>query len=150
MTNPPEQVLSSNSDEENKRIDDGNSLASNVIRYYWDVGKAISNLQDNISVEVDLGSVVDIGNETTERETNQLPTKYHRITVSNIPDYTGMQIILIKLTPMLASKIKLITPCIQSYVLLNTGIWTTYDDYGECLLVTIINMNALVLLSLII
>lgn len=127
MSDPPHTKVSTA--EERKKFFQSNTLAFNLIRYYWHVGKALSALSDKITLEIDLGSVIGLGPNAENRQENGLPTKYHRITLSNIPDYTGMLSVFITLAPMMATKSESITPCLQSNCLLNTGLWKTYDDY---------------------
>eukprot|EP00578_Thalassiosira_sp_NH16_P030003 CAMPEP_0181080430 /NCGR_PEP_ID=MMETSP1071-20121207/2563_1 /TAXON_ID=35127 /ORGANISM="Thalassiosira sp., Strain NH16" /LENGTH=1044 /DNA_ID=CAMNT_0023161907 /DNA_START=65 /DNA_END=3199 /DNA_ORIENTATION=- len=113
--------------QDHDKIRDANSLCKNVIRYYWNVGKVISNLSGKISIEIALGSIISLGTNSDDR--NDLPTKYHRISLSNIPDYTGMLSVFCTIAPLLAPRSESITPSLRSNCLLNTGIWKSYDDY---------------------
>lgn len=126
MSEPPPDVLSAETDEEKEKAFESNSLAWNVIRYYWHVGRAVADMLGKTAIEIALGSIISF---SIDQECSALPTKYHRITLSNIPDYTGMQSVFITLAPVLSLKSKSITPCIQSNCLLNTGLWKSYDDY---------------------
>jgi len=89
----------------------------------------VANLSGKATVEIALGSIIAFGDTASDREGNGLPTKYHRITLSNIPDYTGMLSMFVKIAPLLSLKSKTVTPCIQSNCLLNTGLWKSFDDY---------------------
>jgi len=129
MSEPPLDILSAKTDEEKEKAFKSNTLASNVIRYYWHVGRAVTNLLGKTVIEIALGSIIAFGDASSYREGKALPTKYHRITLSNIPDYTGMHSVFITLAPLLSLKSKSVTPCIQSNCLLNTGLWKSYDDY---------------------
>ncbi|KAL7553951.1 hypothetical protein ACHAWF_017877 [Thalassiosira exigua] len=129
MSEPPPTILDAKTEEEKTRVYYSNALAFNLIRYYWHVGKALDALAGKVVLEVDLGSILSLGASSSYRESNCLPNKFQRITLSNIPDYSGMLSVFITLAPMLASKSKSITPCFQSNTLLNTGIWKSYDDY---------------------
>jgi len=119
MSEPPPDVLSAETDEEKEKAFESNSLAWNVIRYYWHVGRAVADMLGKTAIEIALGSIISFS----------IDQKYHRITLSNIPDYTGMQSVYITLAPVLSLKSKSITPFIQSNCLLNTGLWKSYDDY---------------------
>jgi len=126
MSEPPPDILSAETDEEKEKAFKSNSLASNVIRYYWHVGRAVADMLGKTAIEIALGSVISF---SSDRECSALPTKYHRITLSNITDYMGMQSVFITLAPLLSLKSKSVTPCIQSNCLLNTGLWKSHDDY---------------------
>jgi hypothetical protein len=126
MSEPPPDVSSAETDEEKEKVFRSNTLAFNMIRYYWHVGRAVANMLGKTAIEIALGSIISF---SSDRECSALPTKYHRITLSNIPDYTGMQSVFITLAPALLLKSNSITPCIQSNNLLNTGLWKSYDDY---------------------
>ena len=127
MSEPPPKLSSSASDDANRMVVKSNNLAVNLIRYYWHVGRALLDLSGKITLEVDLGSIVALG--AADRDTRSLPTKYHRITLSNIPDYTGMLSVFTTIAPMLNEKSENIIPSLQSNCLLNTGLWKSYDDY---------------------
>ena len=109
--------------------DSENTLAKNVILYYWNVGKTLNDLSDKVHLELALGSILALGGETADRGSLGLPTRYHRISLSNIPDYVGMLSVFCMIAPLLATKSASITPSFRSNCLLNTGIWKTFDDY---------------------
>lgn len=129
MSEPPPDILQAKTDEEQEKVFNNNTLAFNLIRYYWHVGRAVSDLSGKTTIEIALGSIISFGDTASDREGNGLPTKYHRITLSNIPDYTGMHSLFVKIAPLLSLKSKSVTPCIQSNCLLNTGLWKSFDDY---------------------
>ena len=129
MSDPPPDILSAKSNEEKKKVLQSTTLAFNLIRYYWHVGQAVADLSGKTTIEIALGSIIAFGDTASDRERNGLPTKYHRITLSNIPDYTGMHSFFVKIAPLLSLKSKTLTPCIQSNCLLNTGLWKSFDDY---------------------
>ena len=122
MLEPPAKIETTQTDEEKKKVMQSNTLAFNLIRYYWHVGKALSDLTGKTTIEISSGNIIAFGDVDN-------PTNYHRISLSNVPDYTGMMSVFVALAPLLASKSKAITPCIQSNCLLNTGLWKSYDDY---------------------
>lgn len=108
--------------------DNKNTLARNVIQYYWNVGKTLNDLSDKVHLELAIGSVLVLGGETADRESLGLPTRYHRISLSNIPDYVGMLSVFCMIAPLLETISASITPSFRSNCLLNTGIWKTFDD----------------------
>ena len=126
MISPP---LSLGNCQDHEKVRKSNSLAKNVVRYYWNVGKALNDLSGKVSMEIALGSIVALGANREERQNDALPTNYHRISLSNIPDYTGMLSVFCTVAPLLAAKSSSITPSLRSNCLLNTGIWKSYDDY---------------------
>lgn len=92
MSEPPPKY--GPSDEENKKVLKVNMLAFNLIRYYWHNGRAIRDLSGKTILEVALGDVIALGETLDDRKDKLLQSKYHRITLSNIPDYTGLLIVI--------------------------------------------------------
>lgn len=129
MSQPPPDLKDAKTPEEKENVLNSVSLHTNLIRYYWHVGRAVADLSDKATIEIALGSIISFGDTESNREGNGLPTKYHRITLSNIPDYTGMLSFFVKIAPLLSLKSKTVNPCIQSNCLLNTGLWKSFDDY---------------------
>ena len=129
MSQPPPDLKDAKTPEEKKHVLNSVNLYTNLIRYYWHVGRAVADLSDKTTIEIALGSIISFGDTGSDREGNGFPTKYHRITLSNIPDYTGMLSFFVKIAPLLSLKSKTVNPCIQSNCLLNTGLWKSFDDY---------------------
>ncbi len=129
MSQPPPDFKDAKTPDEKEEVLDSVDLHSNLIRYYWHVGRAVADLSGKTTIEIALGSIISFGDTGSDREGNGLPTKYHRITLSNIPDYTGMLSFFVKIAPLLSLKSKTVNPCIQSNCLLNTGLWKSFDDY---------------------
>lgn len=129
MSQPPPDIKDAKTREEKEKVLNNISLFNNLIRYYWHVGRAVADLSGKTTIEIALGSILSFGDTASDRDGNALPTKYHRITLSNIPDYTGMLSFFVKIAPLLSLKSNSITPCIQSNCLLNTGLWKSFDDY---------------------
>lgn len=129
MSQPPPDLKDAKTPEEKGNVLKSVNLYTNLIRYYWHVGRAVADLSDKTTIEIALGSIISFGDTGNDREGNGLPTKYHRITLSNIPDYTGMLSFFVKIAPLLSLKSKTVNPCIQSNCLLNSGLWKSFDDY---------------------
>jgi hypothetical protein len=83
------------SEDEKMKIISGNTLAFNVVRYYWHIGRAIRDLLGKSTIELDLGSIINFGDALGNCQKKELPTKFQRITLSNIPDYVGMHIVFL-------------------------------------------------------
>ena len=119
------------------------SLFDVFAMFYINVGHAIIDLVNNekLVIEVSYGSILDFGANvqmySTQRLKMNLPTTFSCMFLSNIPDYVGMLSIFTQLSPLMAKRSNSIsniaTPVIistlQSNVLLNTGIFKSYDQY---------------------
>ena len=88
--------------------------------FFWRVGKCLAQLGDRMKIELVHGDVNKI--------LRIVPGKFHRIFLSNIPDYCGLLTALISAGPSLVGNAPF--PCyLTCNIMLNTGIWPTYDDY---------------------
>lgn len=65
----------------------------------------------------------------SSRKEKGWPVKYHRILISNIPDYTGMLSIFIDVMPLLYEPTSMIDTHTESNILFNTGIWDENENF---------------------
>ena len=97
--------------------------------YFWNVSRALVDLisAGSLSIELNIGSVIDLG-RSIQQDSNSR-RKFHRIFVSNIPDYIGQTAIFTEIAPILHLPTKTMPSFIQSNVLYNTQIWQNYSHY---------------------
>eukprot|EP00979_Chaetoceros_neogracilis_P002717 scaffold441_cov225-Chaetoceros_neogracile.AAC.2 len=106
-----------------------------VAIFYVNTGKAISNLvaDGNLTMEVSYGSVLDLGKyihtNASKRLNAGLPSSFSRMMLSNVPDYVGLLSTFTQLSPLLAKDSAVMPSTLRSNVLLNTGIFNSYDEY---------------------
>jgi tetratricopeptide (TPR) repeat protein len=117
------------------------SLHACVSKFYWNAAKAMRNIRDHLVLEVSLGGITDFGglvqHNIAERQRHGLPTRYDRILMSNIPDYTGMLSTFTQVAPLLHDDRDTISTMMRSCILLNTGIWTDKDSYSQFVFSTV-------------
>jgi tetratricopeptide (TPR) repeat protein len=117
------------------------SLHACVSKFYWNAAKAMRNIRDHLVLEVSLGGITDFGGlvqyDIAKRQQHGLPTRYDRILMSNIPDYTGMLSTFTQVAPLLHDNRDTIPTMMRSCILLNTGIWTDKDTYSQFVFSTV-------------
>ena len=100
--------------------------------FYINLGRAIDNLvkDKSLAIEISLRSILDFEEHVLAsrdiREKVGLPSKYNEIFLSNVPDYTGLLSVFVKVAPLLQPGSQ---STIRSNVLKNTGMFSNFDQY---------------------
>lgn len=103
--------------------------------FYANASIAIATLveKNQLSLEISLASIfdyaTDISNEKDRRLQFGLPVSFNEVFLSNVPDYTGMLPAFVQITPILKRTTEGSPSNFRSNVLLNTGIFKSYDEY---------------------
>jgi hypothetical protein len=127
-TDPPDTRVHGGEDA----LDD-TTLIRCIVYFHYNLGTALVDLDHRLTFEIRVGDVTsvcaDMQAKSRERTQSGLPSKFHRILLSNVPDYTGMLSIFVHASPLLADESKSLCPILRGNCLLNAGIWKTYDQY---------------------
>jgi hypothetical protein len=117
-------------DPPNKRIDELNFFEISTL-IFWDAARSLFNLTaaGSLSFELSSNSVTEFCRKIRDQESRQHPIKFHRIFLSNIPDYIGMLSVFTVILPLLHRPSRFVPTFIQSNVLFNTGLWSSYSHY---------------------
>ncbi|KAJ3092480.1 hypothetical protein HK102_006891 [Quaeritorhiza haematococci] len=111
-----------------------NDIYDIFLGIFWRVSRCIAEYSNNFVLEFNQGDVNKtafmISRRHEEREKQGLPTRFHRVLLSNVPDYCGLLTSLLTIGPLLYKQKEAKFPCwMQCNVLLNTVIWENYDEY---------------------
>ncbi len=106
-----------------------NNVYDYVGFFFYQARRLLSEYPNVIkSIELVIGDVMatslDLKQRKEERQHLCLPTSFHRITLSNIPDYAGLLMAIVCTCPLLAS-IDL-TYLVSFILLLNTVFWSIF------------------------
>jgi len=95
--------------------------------FFVNTGLAIANsVKDSrIALEISLGSILTLHSES--RNFMGFPKSFHKISLSNIPDYTGLLSVLVHVGKLLDTS--MIGSSMRAGVLLNCGLFRSYDEY---------------------
>ena len=99
--------------------------------FFWNTAHALKNLllTDSLSLEISLGSITSLCRSIQDDQSTSRPKKFHRIFLSNIPDYIGMISVFTEVMPLLHRPSDGLSTFLQTNVLLNTGIWQSMSHY---------------------
>mmetsp|Transcript_20641 Transcript_20641/g.44834 ORF Transcript_20641/g.44834 Transcript_20641/m.44834 type:complete len:1017 (+) Transcript_20641:130-3180(+) len=98
--------------------------------FYWNLGKSIELLSSSnrLSVEINTDCVIHFCNVVAEsnedRQEAGLSTRFSRVFLSNIPDYTSLPPMALELHAVLEKD-----ATVKTNILMNTGLFKTYDQY---------------------
>ena len=114
------------SDAEKNPLDEYDAIGS----LFWKASRCLMDY--DIIVELGIGCVTQLAQDLSERGAMGLPISFHRVMVSNIPDYTGLLPILLPISPLLTDEPKgsLLGPSeVFSNELFNVPLWQNYRHY---------------------
>lgn len=96
--------------------------------FFWHTSQALVNLAaaDAVCLELNFGSVTDLCRSIQDGHSGR---KFHRMFLSNIPDYIGTMSVFTEILPLLHPPTKSVPSFIQSNVLYNTQLWANYSHY---------------------
>ena len=99
--------------------------------FFWNVAHALTNLHGAgvLRLELSFGSLTHFCRGIQDDPSRPYPSKFHRMFLSNVPDYIGLLSIFTEVAPLLHRPSKLVPTFIQSNVLYNCGIWRSYSHY---------------------
>ena len=100
--------------------------------FFVNTGLAIANsIKDSrITLEISLGSILTYPASLLTSESRKcmgFPNSFHNISLSNIPDYTGLLSVFVHVGKLLDTS--MIGSSMRAGVLLNCGLFRSYDEY---------------------
>jgi len=97
--------------------------------FFLNVAKAMNNLMTNGALRIDLSvdSITTLCRSIQDGKLEQ--RKFHRIYLSNIADYIGTLSIFTEVAPLLHCPTKLVPSFIQTNVLYNCQVWSSYSQF---------------------
>jgi len=116
---------------------DGRGLFHYTSLFFWNVGFALSELVNDeaLHLEIFVGPVTAVSRsirshaQQKRRQNQNWPSKFHRINVSNIPDYVGMLSIFKDVMPLLHRSTPKLDTFLKARILLNSCVWDDYAQY---------------------
>uniref|UniRef100_A0A7S2ULC9 DUF4470 domain-containing protein n=1 Tax=Attheya septentrionalis TaxID=420275 RepID=A0A7S2ULC9_9STRA len=98
---------------------------------FWNTAHAITRLVDtgSLTFELSISPITDYCRKIQEDRMRSRPSIFHRIFLSNVPDYIGMLSVFTEVMPVLHRPSKRVPTFVQASVLFNNGIWEDYEHY---------------------